>query len=89
MKEMSNEIQNKSSDSALKVRKDSTDDSDSALDFSNKAEFTEIPLKRRGRKSSSQLEVLKQEFEQEQDWCRAKVVEISDQTHLSQVQVYK
>lgn len=89
MKQQFKETQIKTTGSGLKAHHDSADESDSTLDSPNKPEFTEIPLKRRKRKSGGQLEILKQEFEKDQDWGKSRVTEIRALTQLTQVQIYK
>jgi len=46
-------------------------------------------VKKRKRKSTAQIKVLKQELEVEANWSKEKIVEMSDLTGLSQSQVYK
>jgi hypothetical protein len=46
-------------------------------------------VRKRKRKSTAQIKVLKQELEEEANWSKEKIVEVSDLTGLSQSQVYK
>ena len=46
-------------------------------------------MKKRKRKSTAQLKVLKKEFEQESNWDKEKITEMAEATGLSQAQVYK
>ena len=46
-------------------------------------------LKKRKRKSSGQIKVLKAELDRQSNWSKEKIVEMSELTGLSQSQVYK
>jgi hypothetical protein len=53
----------------------------------NEEEDSEI--KKRKRKSTAQIKVLKQELDREGNWSKEKIAEMSELTGLSQSQVYK
>ena len=46
-------------------------------------------MRKRKRKSTAQIKVLKAELDVEATWSKEKIVEMSDRTGLSQSQVYK
>jgi len=52
-------------------------------------ESDENGIKKRKRKSTAQIKILKQELDIEPNWSKEKIVEMSDITGLSQSQVYK
>lgn len=49
----------------------------------------ETDIKKRKRKSSGQIKILKQQLEMQPNWNKEKIVEMSEMTGLSQSQVYK
>ena len=49
----------------------------------------EVWFKKRQRKSTHQIRMLKQELDQETSWSKEKIAELSDRTGLSQSQIYK
>lgn len=46
-------------------------------------------MRKRKRKSTAQIKILKAEFDLEPNWSKDKIAEMSERTGLSQSQVYK
>lgn len=69
--------------------KESMSEQDSEMLEQNDSEEDENGLKKRKRKSTAQIKMLKHELEIEPNWGKQKIAEMSDITGLSQSQVYK
>lgn len=70
------------------LEEDNGDNSDNEENEDNE-DNSDSEIKKRKRKSSAQIKVLKQELEREGNWSKEKIAEMSELTGLSQSQVYK
>lgn len=55
----------------------------------NDEDSDENGIKKRKRKSTAQIKILKHELQNEPNWSKEKIAEMSEITGLSQSQVYK
>ncbi len=69
--------------------RDCTSEQESEMMEDNEYEEDENGLRKRKRKSTAQIKILKKELEVAPSWGKEKIAEMSEVTGLSQSQVYK